>query len=199
MPTSLFLGVRRSYANEAQESARAFLAAMNRVLAESGMAPYADPIEPVNPYAGYLFGRSTLDHCSPQVLVELATLAQATRKRPNLALIRDNPHRVTFVPRPLPRPLATGFSEQIGGRDVQIWIGSLSQLAEELLSLARDLRIPVTNRDVTDETVDSINIFRPLHERDSTKVIEDLRPGWLALHEGARLAMQNGVALTLAG
>jgi hypothetical protein len=199
MTTRLFLGVRSSFLDQAQNSARDFLDAMNRVLAENGMEPYADPVEPVNPYIGHLFGRSTLDRSSPRVFVELAGLAQVSKTCPNLALIRDNPRRVTFVPRPLPRPLATGYFEQIGGNDVQIWVGSLSQLATELLRFAHDLRIPVTNHDVTDETVGSINMFRPFHERDSTKLIEEYRPAWLALHEGVRMALQHGVALTLAG
>ncbi|MGA9062771.1 MAG: hypothetical protein WB341_14030 [Terracidiphilus sp.] len=199
MSTELFMGVRPSYAGKAQESATAFLEAMNRVLVESGVEPYADSDETPRVYTGYLFGRSALDHDSSRVFVEIADLAQASRSCPNLALIRDNPHRVAFVPRRLLQPLATGYHERIEGNNVQIWIGSLAQLTEELLHFARDLRIPLSNGGVADETADFINMFTPFHERDSTKLIRDYRPAWLALYEGARLAMEHGVALTLAG
>jgi hypothetical protein len=110
-----------------------------------------------------------------------------------------NPHRAVFLPRSLPRPLATGCCEQNGGEPVPVWAGSLVELLRELLSLGTQLRIPLTNGELADETANSINMFRPFHELDSTKLIEIYRTAWLALYEGARLALENGVALTLAG
>jgi hypothetical protein len=80
-----------------------------------------------------------------------------------------------------------------------VWAGSLVQLQRELLNLARDLRIPLANGELAGETANAINMFRPFHELDSTRLIETYRTAWLALHEGARLALENGVALTLAG
>ena len=80
-----------------------------------------------------------------------------------------------------------------------VWAGSLVELLRELLSLAQDLRIPLVNGKLADETAVAINMFQPFHEFDSTKLIESYRTAWLALHEGARLALENGVALTLAG
>jgi hypothetical protein len=206
------MGVRCSYGCEATNGggdcpAAAFLDALNHVLAENGIERYDDPEEAPRVYRGHLFGRSALDHHSPRVFLELVAMAEATAPRPNavqnlalnLALIRMNPHRAVFLPRALPLPLATGSYEQNGGEPVPVWAGSLVELQQELLGLASDLRIPLTNGKLADETAAAINMYRPFHELDSTKLIESYRTAWLALYEGARLALENGVALTLAG
>jgi len=197
------MGVQRSFGGETTNgdgicSATAFLDALNRVLVENGLDPYDEPEKQPRVYHGHLFGRSALDHHSPRVLAEIAAMAEAQGPSPNLALIRGNPHRVIFLPRTLPRPLATGNSEKNGGDPVPVWVGALPQLLQELVKLARILGIPVINGRVSDPTAMAINMFRPFHERDSTKVIESYRTAWLALYEGARLAMENGTALTLA-
>jgi hypothetical protein len=220
MITALFMGVRCSYGGEVTNGdgncpAAAFLEAMNRVLLENGIERYDDPKETPRVYRGHLFGRSALDHHSPRVFMELVAIAEASAPRPNharnlapslaqnlsqnLALIRKNPHRAVFLPRALPKPLSTGYYEQNGGGPVPVWAGSLVQLQRELLNLARDLRIPLANGELAGETANAINMFRPFHELDSTRLIETYRTAWLALHEGARLALENGVALTLAG
>jgi hypothetical protein len=212
MDTALFMGVRCSYGGKATSgngncTAAAFLDAMNRVLAENGIERYDDPEETPRVYRGHLFGRSALDHHSPRVILELVAMAEAPPPRPslapnlaqNLALIRMNPHRAVFLPRALPQPLATGYCEHNGGGPVPVWVGSLVELMRELLNLARDLRIPLANGQLADETAAAINMYRPFHELDSTKLIESYRTAWLALYEGARLALENGVALTLAG
>lgn len=206
------MGVRCSYGCEATNGggncpAAAFLDALNRVLAENGIERYDDPEEAPPVYRGHLFGRSALDHHSPRVFLELVAMAEATAPRPNavqnlapnLALIRMNPHRAVFLPRALPQPLVTGSYEQNGAEPVPVWAGSLVELQQELLGLASDLRIPLTNGKLADETAAAINMYRPFHELDSTKLIESYRTAWLALYEGARLALENGVALTLAG
>jgi hypothetical protein len=220
MDTVLFMGVRCSYGGEAANGdgncpAAAFLDALNRMLAENGIERYEDPKETPCVYRGHLFGRSALDHHSPRVFLELVAIAEASAPRPgvapkvaqnlapdlapNLALIRMNPHRAVYLPRALPKPLATGYCEQNGRGPVPVWAGSLVELLRELLGLARDLRIPLTDGRLADETAAAINMFRPFHELDSTKLIERYRTAWLALHEGARLALENDVALTLAG
>jgi len=203
MYTGLFMGVRCSYGGEENGTAAAFLEAMNCVLAENGIERYDDPEETPRVYRGHLFGRSALDHHSPRVFLELVAMAETLAPDPdlarNLALIRMNPHRAVFLPRALPRPLATGYCERNGGGPVPVWAGSLVELLRELLSLAQDLRIPLVNGKLADETAVAINMFQPFHEFDSTKLIESYRTAWLALHEGARLALENGVALTLAG
>jgi hypothetical protein len=193
------MGVRCSFGGDTNGSASAFLDAISRILAENGFDPYDDPSDPPRVYRGHLFGRSALDHHSPRVFVGLATMAEAQGPCPNLALIRENPHRVVFLPRALPRPLATGYCEKNGDDSMPVWAGSLPQLLQELVRLARDLRIPLANGRLADATAFAINMFRPFHERDSTKLIESYRTAWLALYEGARLAMENRTALTLAG
>jgi hypothetical protein len=192
------MGVRCSFGGDTNGSATAFFDALNRVLAENRIDPYDDPQEQPRVYRGHLFGRSALDHHSPRVLAEIAAMAEAQGPCPNLALIRKSPHRVVFLPRALPQPLATGYCEKNGDGPVPIWAGSLPQLLQELVRLAHDLRIPMANGRLADATAFAINMFRPFHELDSTKLIESYRTAWLALYEGARLAMENGTALTLA-
>ena len=55
-----------------------------------------------------LFGRSELDHHSSRVLAEVSSIGASSRQSPHLALIRDNPIRVAFVPAHFSRPLPTG-------------------------------------------------------------------------------------------
>jgi len=199
MSTALFMGVHCSFGGETNGSATDLLDAVNHILVENGLDRYDDPEQQPRVYRGHLFGRSALDHHSPRVLAELAAMAEAEGSSPNLALLRENPHRVIFLPRALPRPLATSYCEKNGAGPAPVWAGSLPQLLEELVKLARTLRIPMIQSRVSDQTAFAINMFRPFHERDSTKLIEGYRTAWLALYEGARLAMENRTALTLAG
>lgn len=192
------MGVGCSFGGQTSGSASALLDAMNRVLPENGIEPYSDPQQSPRVYRGHLFGRSALDHHSPRIFLELVTMAEAVGPASNLALIRQNPHRAVFLPRELPRPLVTDYCETNGGDPVPVWAGSLPQLLEELAKLAQKLGIPLEDGKLTDLTADAINMFRPFQELDSTKLIESHRTAWLALYEGARLALENGVALTLA-
>jgi hypothetical protein len=95
-------------------------------------------------------------------------------------------------------PAPTEYYERIGGEDTQIWVGSLPRLLTELKQLAGQLGIPLVNGELADETASAINGFEPLRNGDSV-LIEDERTAWLALYEGARLALEHRVALTLAG
>ena len=199
MSTGLFIGVRGSYIDGTEASAEAFLDAVNDALTRKGAAPYLDPPQPPNVYRGHLFGRSELDHHSSRVLSEVARLGTQSRDNPNLALIRDNPYRVTFVPVDFAPPSSTKYYERIGGEDTQIWVGSLPRLFTELKQLAAQLGIPLVNGELSDETAAAINDFKPFQHGDSTELIEDERTAWLALYEGARLAVEHRVALTLAG
>jgi hypothetical protein len=192
------MGVGCSFGGETSGSASTLLDAMNRVLPENGIEPYADPEQSPRVYRGHLFGRSALDHHSARVFLELVAMAEASGPAPNLALIRQNPHRAVFLPRVFARPLATDYFEKNGGDPVPVWAGSLPQLLEELAKLAHELGIPLLDGKLTDQTADAINMFRPFRLLDSTKLMENHRTAWLALYEGARLAIENGVALTLA-
>jgi hypothetical protein len=199
MSTGLFMGVRSSYIDGAEASAEAFLAAINRALTHRGAASYLDPPEAPNVYNGHLFGRSELDHHTSRVLSEIARVGTQSRENPNLALIRDNPYRVAFVPADFAPPTPTEYYEQIGDEDTQIWVGSLPRLLTELKHLAGQLGIPLVNGELADETASAINEFKPFRNGDSVELIEDERTAWLALYEGARLAVEHRVALTLAG
>jgi hypothetical protein len=133
------------------------------------------------------------------VFAEIARLGTNSSENPNLALIRDNPYRVSFVPADFAPPTPTEYYERIGGEGVQIWVGSLPHLLRELNQLAAQLGIPLTNGELRDETAAAINSFEALHNGDSTELIEDKRTAWAALYEGARLALEHRIALTLAG
>jgi hypothetical protein len=199
MSTGLFMGVRSSFTEESRGSADALLKEINVVLATDSLPAYVDPDTPPNVYVGHLFGRSALDHHSSRVLVVIAEQATHSKQSPNLALIRDNPYRVVFVPEKLVTPHITQYRERIDGRLVPIWVGSLDGLLEELCWLANGLGIPMINGQISDETAAAINDFKPLSETDTTELIEGWRTAWLALYEGARLADANAIALTLAG
>jgi hypothetical protein len=199
MSTGFFMGIRKSYTEEAQNSAESLLKAINRVLEAEDLAPYVDPDTPPDVYNRHLFGRSALDHHSSRVLVEIADQAIQSRKSPNLALVHDNPYRVVFLPAKLRRPHQTEYQERIAGIATRIWVGSLDGLLEELGWLAVDLGIPIEREEISDQTAAAINDYEPFGKEDSVELIEDWRTAWLALHEGARLARKAGVALTFAG
>jgi hypothetical protein len=197
--TGLFMGIRSSYIKEAQASGGAFVESINHALIGIGIEPYLDPDRAPDVYSGHLFGRSELDHHSSRVLAEVASIGASSRQSPNLALIRDNPFRVGFVPANFPLPFPSGYKERIGGSPIEIWVGSLPQLLAELKLLAADLRIPLIHGDLADETAAAINAWLPLYAGDSTELSEDERTAWLAIYEGARLASEHKVALTFAG
>jgi hypothetical protein len=199
MSTGLFMGIRSSFVEEAQDAASTFIAAVNRALADRDLPPYLDPAEAPHVYADHLFGRSALDHHSSRVLVDIANLGASARERPNLGLIRDNPFRVAFLPIEFSPPLQTEYFEQIGGDRFRIWAGSLPHLHLELSTIASDLGIPLKNGNLTDEVAAAINEFEPLYDGDSAELAENERTAWLALYEGARLALERNVALSLAG
>jgi len=198
MSTNLYLGIRSSDNDDARESGGAFLNALNQTLAKKGLELYTNPAGQPPTLNDNPQSRSALEHIATRTLTELATLAQTSGRFPALALIRDNPQRVTFVPRGLEKPVASRHFETIAGKRVEVWIGSLAQLAEDLVRLGRELRIPLADGVLANDTADSINMYRPFHERDSTRLLEEFRPTWLALYEGVRLAIQQGVALTIA-
>ena len=109
MSTGLFMGIRSSFVEEAQDAASAFIAAIDRALADRDLPPYLDPAEPPNIYTDHLFGRSALDHHSSRVLVDIANFGSSVQEHPNLGLIRDNPFRVAFLPIRVLSSIANGL------------------------------------------------------------------------------------------
>jgi hypothetical protein len=199
MSTGLFMGVRQSYIEEAQPLAQQFIHAMNRALESNGISVYVEPDTPPNIYNGNLFGRSELDHHTSRVLAEVAGIAASLSPSPHLALIRDNPYRVSFVPVDFDLPLQTDYSEQISGTAIPIHVGSLPQLLVELETLAKVLGIPLNESGLSDRDAAAINAWQQFHDGDAAELIEDKRTAWLLLYEGTRLAIHHNIALTLAG
>lgn len=52
---------------------------------------------------------------------------------------------------------------------------------------------------LSDEIAAKIDDLAPLYVGDDCSFAEDQRPAWLVLHEGAKLSIKHGVALSLAG
>lgn len=199
MSVGCFLGIRVSYIDEAQAIAIAFLKSINVALNEAGLPTYNDPIEPIDAYCDGLFGRSALDHHSGSCLIEFAQAASANRTNPHSALLAKNPYRLAYLPCEFSEPLRTEHKESIAGRSEQIWIGSAPRLLQELTTLALQLGIPLDETGLSRSVAERINDFAPLFEGDDCSLAEDSRTVWLLLYEGARLAIQHNVALSLAG
>ena len=199
MSVGLFMGIVPSYTEEAEDSARELLAAINSRLQEQNLPLYSEPDEPPDVYVDDIFGRSELDHHSAGCFVELADLAeQHNSTRQHLAILA-NPYRAVFLPQDLGEPFETGYKEEIFGDLLEVWAGSAPKLLDELTELAQYLGIPLENGVLSDEVAAKINEFELLTEDDDGELSEDERTAWLALYEGARLAFENKVALSLAG
>jgi hypothetical protein len=63
----------------------------------------------------------------------------------------------------------------------------------------RRILASLENGVLSDEVAAKINEFELLTEDDDGELAEDERTAWLALYEGTRLAVENKVALSLAG
>jgi hypothetical protein len=175
MSTGLFLGIRNSFTDDAQLNASEFIDAINEVVRAHGVGNYIDPIGTPNIYENNLFGRSALDHHSSRVFVDIARLSTERRNSPNLALIRDNPYRVVFLPVDFTQPVVSRYEDLIHGSRSPIWIGSLAGLIVELELLSADLGIPLASGQLANETAEAINDFKPFNREDSIELIENQR------------------------
>jgi hypothetical protein len=110
-----------------------------------------------------------------------------------------NPYRVAFVPSDFEVPLPTDYSEEVGGEQVGIWVGSAPRLVAELVRVAPQLGIPLESGSLPDAVARKINDFAPLYEGDDCSLAENERTAWLLMYEGARQAVQQDVALSLVG
>lgn len=199
MSVGCFLGIRASYVDEAQGAASAYIAAINVALGTKGLPAYSDPARPPDVYNGGLFGRSALDHHSAGCLAKLAEMTMEYGPAHHLGLLASNPYRLTFVPVDFPHPLLTDYVEDIAGEAVKIWVASTPRLAKDLESAAALLQIPLQDGQLADSVARRINAFAPLHDGDDCSLAENERTSWLLLYEGARLAVQHRIALSLAG
>jgi hypothetical protein len=199
MSVGFFMGIRPSYMDEARATADAYIAAINKALASAGLGGYVDPETPPNVYDGSRFGRSSLDHHSARCLAALGELALAKGIDGQISVLAANPYRIAFVPVDFPTPLATGHSEGIGGQPTAIPVGSSHALLREVLRLAPHLGITLRGGALDDSLATRIDDMEPLSPDDDGSQSDDERTAWLLLHEGARLSVSYGVALSLAG
>jgi hypothetical protein len=199
MSVGIFMGIRASYANQAQDAASSFLDAINRALGTADLPLYIDPESPCDVYDGYYFGRSALDHHHASCMSRLAELSTPTSRSPHLQLLGWNPYRTAFLPFVFEKPLETDYSERIAGSSFPIWIGSSPRLHAELQALALVLGIPLRDGALDDQVAQRINAFEPLFDVDDCSLAEDERTAWLLLFEGTRLSVVHNVALSLAG
>lgn len=199
MSVGLFMGIVPSYTEEAEVSARELIAAINSRLQEQNLPLFSEPDEPPDVYVDDVFGRSELDHHSASCFIELADLAEQHKSARQHLAILANPYRAVFLPQNFGEPFETGYREEIFGDLLEVWAGSAPKLLDELTELAPHLGIPLNNGVLTDDIAIKINEFELLTEDDDGELSEDERTAWLALYEGARLAVENKVALSLAG
>ena len=199
MSVGLFIGIFPSYVEEAEASAQKLINAINLRLQEFNLFAYSEPSKIPDVYIDYKFGRSDLDHHNAQCFAELAFLAEESNlDLPHLFLV-SNPYRVVFLPQDFQKPFKIDYKEEIFGELEAVWTGSAQRLRQELAQLAPHLGIPIVNNNVSDEVAEKINEFLPLYEEEDRQLAKDKRTAWLALYEGARLAVENKIALSLAG
>lgn len=97
MSVGLFMGIRESYTEEAQDSAEDYLAAINVALSSRGLPPYGEPVSAPDVYNDTLFGRSAVDADSGKCISEVARIGVKQSGSKHLALLNYNPYRVAFV------------------------------------------------------------------------------------------------------
>ena len=198
MSVGFFLGIRSSYIDEAQDSAEAYIAAINKALRRRFLPAYEEPAEPYV-YVDTMFGRSALDHDSARSIGALANRVTRQRRAPHFASLDYNCYRVAFVPIDFPEPLDTEFSEKLFGDETFIQVGSSIALFREVLESAALLGVPLENGSLSDATAARISEYEPLFPGDVVDPNSDLRHTWLLLHEGVRFSVQHSIALSLAG
>jgi len=199
MSVGLFMGIVPSYVEESEDSGRKLIEAINSRLKKLNLPLYSESDEVPDVYIDDSFGRSELDHHSASCFMQLADLAEENDLRKRHLAILTNPYRVVFLPQDFSEPFETDYKEEIFDEPIEVWAGSAPKLLEELVELASHLGIPLENGILSDEVATKINEFELLSENDDGELAEDERTAWLAIYEGARLAVENKIALSLAG
>ncbi|MGM0558466.1 MAG: hypothetical protein ACQEVA_18925 [Myxococcota bacterium] len=201
MSVGLFLGIKNSYTDTAQDDARKLIEAINEGLSERGVDTYDDPDVAADAYyANNKLGRSSLDHHSAKMIARLGEMANDAFESTHASLLDVNPYRLVFLPQELDKPLMTDHTETIWGSEVGIIAGSVDGLLAELRELAPELGIPLDGERLTDQTAGRIDRAEPLvDEEDDWDLVENGRTAWLAVYEAARLAREHDIALCLAG
>jgi len=199
MSVGFFIGIRGSYEEDEVDSANDYIDAANRALAKAGLPAYVEPEPAPDVYNGSYFGRSSLDHHGAGCLQALGELAEAHGIKGHIALLAMNPFWVAFLPADFAEPLLTEHVEHLGRDAVPIWIGSAPGLLRDAQALAPHLGITLRDGLLDDALATKIDDMEPFGGDEDPTLVEKHRTAWLLVHEGARLAIAHGVALSLAG
>lgn len=197
MSVGIFLGIKPSFVPEFSYLADAFIDQINIELKRRGLPAYSEPTSIPDVYVSGKFGRSSLDHCGAGDLAGLVEYCEAADSCQDLEVLAANPYRVTFLPIDVESPIITAYTEIICGERVRICVGSVPVLEKELQAVASRLDIPLQEGVLGDETARRIDDYESLGDDDERNPAE--RISWLLMYEGCRLALENGVALSLAG
>lgn len=200
MSTGFFMGIRQSYIPEAKEDAENYINAINKVLSENQIGEYVENNNIPDVYENGFFGKSGLDHHSSSCLAEFAEYAETKINSEHLKLVKLNPYRVAFIPIDFEFPFATDLKETFWRNNiVNLNVGSSIKLMEELIEISKHLGIEFHYGNLIKEQVDKINELEPFDIAEKENLTEDFRSPWLVLYEGARLSIENKIALSLAG
>ena len=200
MATGFFMGIKESYIDEARKDGENYIEAINKTLIENKIRGYIENEDIPDVYINDFFGQSGLDHYPSSSLAELAEYAETKIEAYHLRLVKLNPYRVAFVPIPFEYPLATDHTETFWGtQEVFLNFGSSYRLKDELLDLGQYLGIEFGNGGVINEHIQKINQFEPFKDGEAEDLSARFRVPWLLLYEGARLSIENEIALSLAG
>ena len=194
MSTGLFLSIEESFIPEARSNALALVQAVNDVLTRLQLPPITD--RPEGPHI--CTGRTGLDHIGSRTLAELGERGGDARN--HVQLLSFNPYRLVYVPRRFAETQVTPYEECIAGQDVKILCGSSVLLLEQLLLMAPELGIPLSDGALGDDVASKIDMMNELRDGESDwELIENARVAWLILHEAALLSIGEDVPISLAG
>lgn len=199
MYSGLFIGIKNSYAPESQVLAESYIKEINRTLSKKGLPLYEDgPFIPtINKNSS--IGRSCLAHYSSSCLRDFGEFAESQVKVKHLQLLKINPYRVVYLPIKLASFFTTNHKESIwGNEEVYLNVGSAYGLKNELEQLANRMGISVENELNFEEQIHQINQQKPLEEGEAADLNKDMRKCWLLMYEGARIAIEHHIALSLA-
>lgn len=194
MSVGVFLSIHESYPDNYREYATSLLNAVNVVLSRLGHNPLIDSGK--GPHV--CEGRTSLDHIGGGSFRCVGELAGSERQHAHLLWV--NPYRVVFAPASFDEPQATNHQECFGAQEIPVLLGSSPRLRDQLLSLAPEIGIPLENGVLTDEVAQKIDDMQPLHDgEDDWDLIENIRMGWLVMHEAALISIARQVPICLAG
>lgn len=200
MSTGFFIGIKESYIPEAKEEAKKYIKAINKVLKKHEVDEYKENEEAPDVYEKGFFGKSVLDHHSSGCLVKLCEYAEKIFNAEHLRLVKLNPYRVAFIPIDFEKPFVTDYQETLwGDNPINLNAGSSYRLKNELIEVAVHLGIEFENGEINEEQIEKINELEPFETGEDSELTEDLRSAWLLMYEGARLSIENKIALSLAG